>query len=52
MHAGAKRTHATDPEEQASQVRKLGGTERQEPGGGIGGGTSCCLVSLEGIGGD
>ena len=52
-HAGGiERTHTTDLKEQALQVRKLGGTERQEPSGGIGGGTGCCLVLLKGIGGD
>ena len=47
-----RRTHITDLEEQALQVRELGRGECQEPGGGIRGGTGCRLVVLYGIGGD
>jgi len=49
---GVEKTHTTDVEEQTLQVRELGGGQGQEPGGGILGGTGCCLVSQEGISGD
>jgi len=49
---GGRKTHTTDLKEQTLQVLELGGSEGQEPSGGIGGGTGCCLVGLKGIGSD
>ena len=49
---GVETTHITDMEEQTLQVRELGGSEGQEVEVGIEGGTGCCLVFLEGIGGN
>ena len=47
-----KKTHTTDVEVQTLQVCELGRGEGQEPGCGIGRGTDCLLVFLEGIGGE
>ena len=48
----SRRTHITYLEEQTLQLLELGGGDGQEPGGGIELGTGCCLVTLEGIGGE
>ena len=49
---GVETTHITDMEEQTLQVRELGESEGQEVEVGIESGTSCCLIFLEGIGGN